>query len=291
MRLLWTFVAGVLFAGLTTLVSAPLLGGAAVVAWLSRGPLWTTLSGQSYFAVREDQGGMVGRIDNIAFHPIEVAPPGAVRPRRLLARLEVTTTEFSESSAEGRVRLDTWPLDGIADLGKPPLYTVVVPGRGASLDPDGTMIVERPGTRRSTYSLADGNWLFDSDTPSAVFSTDGGNKRTVALAQADDDMPSGSVAVLTYATPRRVIRRLLLSADNPVRGRFLRGTVTMVRPVARLLDTSRRVLEVSLPAGTLRIAFVGDDLDLASAQVPAGLQLEELRPWKTGPAAGAAQPP
>jgi hypothetical protein len=288
MRLLWTIVAGVLFAGLTTLVSAPLLGGVALVAWLSRGPLWTTLSGQSFFAVNEDQGNMVGRIDNVDFHPLELAEPGSRRPRRLLARLEVVTTEFSDSTGEGRVRLDTWPLDSAADLRKPPLYTVVVPGRGASLDADGVMTVEHLAGRHSTYSLTDGNWLFDADTPSAVFSPDGEHKRYVALAQADDDMPPGSVAVVTYATPRRVIRRLLLSADNPVRGRFLRGSVAMVRPVARLLDTSHRVLEVSLPAGTLSIALTNDDLDLATAQVPAGLRLVELRPWK---GAGDATPP
>ncbi len=286
MRLLWTFVAGVLFAGLTTLVSVPLLGGAALLAWLSRGPLRTTLSGQSFFAVREDHGHMVGRMDNIDFRLVELPVPGRIQPRRLLARLEVSTSEFSESTAEGRVRLDTWPLESGADLRRPPLYTVVVPGRGASLDADGVLTVEHPGTRRSAYALADGNWLFDSDTPNAVFSSDGEHKRTIALAQADDDMPPGSVAVLTYATPRRVIRRLLLIADNPVRGRFLRDSLTMARPVARLLDASHRVLEVSLPAGTLSIDFAGDDLDLATAQVPAGMRLVELRPWQ--PVAAAA---
>ena len=53
----------------------------------------------------------------------------------------------------------------------------------------------------------------------------------------------------------------------------------MTRPVPRLEDSSHRVLEVPLPAGTLRIAFVGDDLDLAKAEVPAGLKLTEMKPW------------
>ena len=85
--------------------------------------------------------------------------------------------------------------------------------------------------------------------------------------------------MLTLASPQRVIRRLLISADDAGRGRFLRGSVAMTRPVPRLDDANHRVLEVPLPAGTLRIAFVGDDLNLATAEIPAGLKLTEMKPW------------
>jgi len=282
MRLSWTFFAGFAFAGFVLLATLPVLGGVALAGWWLRGPPWTVLSGQSYFAVRDQDGRMAGRATNIGFTPLSVLMPTDPRPRRLLMRLEVISAEFSAAIGEGRVRLDAWPIDEAKDLRQPPLYTVVVPGRAANLDPDGMLMVEHAGSRRSAYSLVDGHWLFDADVPLAAFSTEGERRRYVALAQADDDMPSGSVAVITFASSQRPIRRLLLAAQDPSRGRFLRGSISMTRPVARLDDSRQRQLEVPLASGTLRIAITGDDIDLANAQVPAGLWLAEMKAWGGG---------
>ena len=279
MRLIWTFFAGFLLACLAFAVTLPILGAVGLGAWASRGELWTMLSGRSYFAVRDDRGRLVGRNVNVGFHSVAVVLPDDPRPQRLLVRIEVATGEFGDATGDGRVRLDAWPVETVADLNKAPLYTVVMPGRNASLDSEGMMVVERGGGRRSVYSLSDGSWLFDADVAIASFPLEGEHRRTAALAQADDDLPTGAVAVLTLASPQRVIRRLLISADDAARGRFLRGAVTMTRPVARLEDSSHRLLEVSLPSGTLRIAFAGDDLDLASAEIPPGLKLTEMKPW------------
>ncbi len=291
MRLLWTFFAGFGFACLALVVSAPLLGGMALVAWTARADLWTVLAGQSYFALKDDDGRMAGRIVNVAFHPLSVVLPNDPRPRRLLVRLEVTSTAFATTSAEGRVRLDAWPVDAALDLHKPPLYTLVVPGQGASLDAEGMLMVDRGNGRHTGYALASGAWLFDSDTPIATFAIDGEHRRFAALALADEEMPAGAVAVLAYVSPQAVLRRLLVRADDPARGRFLRGAVTMTRPVARLEDSHRRVLEIPFPAGTLRLAITGDDLDLAGAEVPAGLKLTEIRPWRGGQSPPVAQAP
>jgi len=280
MRLIWTFFAGMLLAVIALVVTAPIVAGVGLVAWATRGDLWTVLSGPTYFAVRDDHGRLAGRSVNIAFHPMAVLVPGDPRPQRLLIRLEVATTEFAAATGDGRVRLDVWPVESVGDLRKAPLYTVVVPGRSANLDPEGMMLVERGNGRRSAYALGDGAWLYDADVPVASFVIDAEHRRYAALAQADDDMPLGAVAVLSFASPQRVIRRLLISADDAARGRFLRGSVAMTRPVARLEDAKRRVLEVPLPAGILRMAFVGDDLDLATAEIPAGLKLTELKPWR-----------
>ncbi|MBC7951157.1 MAG: hypothetical protein H7Z12_04945 [Rhodospirillaceae bacterium] len=54
----------------------------------------------------------------------------------------------------------------------------------------------------------------------------------------------------------------------------------MIRPVARMDDASRRMIDLSLPAGMVRIPVTGDDLDIAKAQVPPGLALVELKPWR-----------
>ena len=279
MRLIWTFFAGMLLAVVALAVTAPIVAGVGLITWATRGDMWTVLSGPTYFAVRDDRGRLVGRSVNVTFHPVAVVLPGDPRPQRLLVRLEVDTNELGDATGDGRVRLDAWPIEAASDLRKAPVYTVVVPGRNANLDPEGMMVVERGNGRHSAFSLSDGSWLYDADVAVAGFPLDPEHRRFAALAQADDDLPLGAVAVLTLASPQRVIRRLLISADDAGRGRFLRGSVAMTRPVPRLEDGSHRVLEVPLPAGTLRIAFVGDDLDLATAEIPAGLKLTEMKPW------------
>lgn len=280
MRFAWTFFAGLTFAALTMLVSAPLLVAAGVAAWLLRGETWTMLAGESFFAVRDVQGRTAGQMVNVTFRTVMVAMAGEMRPRRLLLRLEVRDPDvFTVQQGSGRVRLDAWALDDAADLRQQALYTVVAPGRAASIEPDGVLLVEK-GARRSAYSLASGAWLFDADTPTAHFPVATGRDRYVAVAAADDDLPGGAIAVLTYASAHQPIRRLLLTAADPTRARILRTAVGLTRPVSRVEDTGGRVIELPLPAGTLRLPMDGDDLALARATIPAGLAITEVRPWK-----------
>ena len=279
MRLWWTFLAGLQFALLVLAINAPLLGGLALAARLARGELWTTLSDQSFFAVRDDHGRLTGKMANVTYRLMNVAQPNEGRPRRLLIRLQVNTNEFASADGDGRVRLDSWIMDSPTDLRRPPLYSVVVPGREASLDNEGMMMVERGGGRRSAFSLGDGSWLFDADTPIAMFAIDAEHRRYAALAQSDDDMPPGTFAVLALSTPQHPIRRLLIGVSDPVRARFLRGSIPMTRPVARMEDIHNRVLEVPMPAGTLRIPVSGDDLDLGAALIPQGFKVTELKQW------------
>lgn len=281
MRYAWTFFAGLAFAGFILLATSPLLVvGVGVGAWAARGQLFNALAGESVFGVRERAGRLEGRSVNVGFRMVMVPVPGEPRPRRLLLRLEVTDSDvFASGPAEGRVRLDAWPLDGADDVKKPALYTVVAPGRAATLDEDGTLVVER-GSRRSIYALSSGTWLYDAESQVSSFALEGDRRRVIAVSSAEDDMPPGSVAVLTYATNQTVLKRVLLSASDPTRARLLRSSVGLTRAVARLEDSSRRTLDLPLPAGTVRIPMTGDDLDLSRAQVPAGLALAELKPWK-----------
>lgn len=280
MRFAWTFFAGLIFAALTMLVSAPLLAGVGLVAWLLRGELWTTLGGESYFAVRDVQGRTAGQMVNVGFRTAKVMMAGEMRPRRLLLRLEVRNPDvFAAEQRGGRVRLDAWPLDDAGDLKRTALYTVIAPGGVATVEDDGVMVVEK-GARRSVYSLADGAWLFDADTPTAHFAIESERTRYVAVSSADDDLPAGAIAILTYASPHKALRRVLLTAADPSRARILRTAVGMTRPVTRLEDGGGRVVDLPLPAGTLRIPLAGDDLDLRRATVPAGLAVTEVRPWR-----------
>lgn len=281
MRFAWTFFAGLTFAGFILLATSPLLMiGVGVGTWAARGQLFNALAGESVFGVRNHAGRLEGRSINVGFRMAMVPVPGEPRPRRLLLRLEVTDSDvFAAGRAEGRVRLDAWPLEGADDLKKPALYTIVAPGRAAAVEEDGTLVVER-GTRRSIYALGSGSWLYDAESAVSSFSLEGERRRVVAVSSAEDDMPAGAVAVLTYATNQTVLKRVLLTASDPTRARLLRNSVGLSRAVARFEDATRRTLDLPLPAGTVRIPMNGDDLDLARAQMPAGLALAELRPWR-----------
>lgn len=284
MRNAWTFIAGVLFAGFVMLWSAPV----AVVMLLLAGSggqlnLFHAFSGESVFGARDVDGRLQARMANVAFRPLLVAMPGEPRPRRLLTRLEVIDGDVFDGSGRslGRVRLDAWPLDQSADLMNAPLYTVVAPGRKASLDDDGFLNVEN-GTRHSVYALSSGQWLFDYDGTVAGFAAEGEPRRLLAAAAADDEMPAGSVAVVTYASPQGVIARLLVSAADSTRARLLRTSVSLVRPTLRVDSAGFRWVELSMPAGTIRVPLMGDRLDLARAEVPVGLRLGEFKSWQGG---------
>lgn len=279
MRVLWTFFAGLSFAALTLLVSAPLMVGVVAAALALRGELWTTFSGESFFAVRDEGGNTSAQMVNVSFRTIMVPVPGEMRPRRLLLRLDVRDPDvFQSDRGQGRVRLDAWHLDDAEDVRQLAAYTILTPGRAAQIDEDGLLVVERGG-RRTSFSLATGEWLFDSDGPVARFSH-GGGPRYVAVAAADDDMPNGTVAVVTYASAHHPVRRLLLTAQDPTRARILRTAVALSRPVARHEGGGARSIDLVLSAGTLGIPLSGDNLDFAAARVPAGLSLIEITPWK-----------
>lgn len=283
MRLVSTFFTGLFFAGFVMLATSPLLiAGIGATAWVMKGELFNALEGVSVFGLREKDGRLDGRMVNVNFQTAHVLMPGDPRPRRLLLRLEVTNADvFASRPGEGRIRLDAWPLDAATDLKNPALYTIVAPGRSAIVADDSTLVVDH-GSRRSVYALSSGAWLYDADTAPAAFAAEGERRRVVALSAVEEDMPSRTVAVLTYATGQMTLKRVMLTADDPTRARMLRSSMTMIRPVARMDDASRRMIDLSLPAGMVRIPVNGDDLDLAKAQVPPGLGLVELKPWRTG---------
>jgi len=283
MRNAWTFLAGVFFAGYVMLWSAPIAVLFAVLTgWGGHINLFHAFSAESVFGVRDVDGRLQARMVNVSFRPTMVAVAGDPRPRRLLLRLEVIDADvFDGSVGQGRVRLDAWPLDDTVDLLKPPLYTVVAPGRRGVIDDESVLMVEA-GTRRSAYSLATGGWLYDSDGAVTAFTVDGGRHRLLAAAAADDEMPAGSVAVVTYASPQGVLKRLLVGASDPTRARLLRTSVSLIHPQLRTESTGQRWVDLAMPAGTIRVPLTGDTLDLARAEVPMGLSIREFRPWQDG---------
>lgn len=279
MRNVWALLAGVFFAGYVMLWSVPLVVVAAlVVGWAGPINLFHAFSGESVFGVRNIDGRMQARLVNVNFITALVAAPGQMRPRRLLLRLEVVNADvFAGTEGQGRVRLDAWALEDERSVLAPPLYTVIAPGRNGRLEDEALLMVEI-GQRHSAYSLSDGSWLYDADGPVAGFSQ-GQSRRMVAAAAADDEMPPGSVAVVSYASAQKVLKRVLISASDATRARLLRTSISLIRPLVRNDEMGRRWLDLTLPAGIIRIPFLDDSLDLAHAVVPPGLAVGEISPW------------
>ncbi|MCA1909948.1 MAG: hypothetical protein LDL39_16470 [Magnetospirillum sp.] len=282
MRNAWTFIAGLLFAGFVMLWSAPVAMVMVVLAASSGNvSLFHAFSGESVFGAREVDGRLEARMVNVSFRPMMLVLPGDPRPRRLLLRLEVTDSDVFDGSNQGvgRVRLDAWPLDQSVDLLQPPLYTLVVPGRQAMLD-DGGLLTVANGSRHGAYSLSSGQWLFDYDGSFASFTVEGERRRYLAAAAADDEMPPGSVAVVSHASPQGLITRLLVTASDTTRARLLRTSVSLIRPAVRQDPAGGRWVDLAMPAGTIRVPMLGETLDISRAEVPVGLALSEFKNWK-----------
>ena len=279
---LWTFVAGLYFAGFVLVATSPLVvGGVAAAWWLGRSDLFSALDGQSAFGLRERGGRVEGRLVNVGFHVVNVQVPGQPRPRRLVVRLDVTNPDiFQDGRTEGLIRLDAWAMDSPADLKAGPLYTVVAAGLTASLRDDETLAVSH-GNRLSAYSLSTGAWLYDSDTPVTVVGTSPEGARTVAVAAAEDGLPASAVAVVTLATNRGALMKVLVMAADETRARLLRSSVPQIHPVLRRDNGQPVVVELPLSAESIRLPVDGDRFDIAKAQLPPGLGLVELKTWKS----------
>lgn len=278
MRSTWPFVAGVIIAALVTLFTMPITAVVGVgMVYLSRlGKDETALADTSSFYIRDEQGRYTTRLTNTTYTLLSLPMVGEPRPRRLLARMRIQVAE----DGDGYANLDAWTMGGPAEFRKAPLYTIRVPAGSAVLGDDNMFWTERAG-RRTAYSLADGNRLFDADLPLAQFTFEAESRRMAALSVADEEFASrGGVAVISYAAPGRVLRRVLLLADDSLRANTLRATLGATRLVSYTDEAmGGRLVELPLAAGPVRIPVSLNDADLARAKTPPGLRLIPLQPW------------
>ncbi|MDO8608147.1 MAG: hypothetical protein Q7R40_16555 [Phaeospirillum sp.] len=278
MRSTWPFIAGVIIAGLVTAFTLPILiaTGLVMMAAGSYGHDDAVLRGGSSFALRDDHGRYTSRLINTTYTILGVPMVGEPRPRRLLLRQHIVVGE----DGEGQARLDAWLMGSPAELRKAPLYTIWARAASAALGDDSMFWTERAG-RRTAYSLADGNRLFDADLPIAQFIFEPEARRMAALAVADEEFSGrGGVAVITYAAPGRVLRRVVLVADDLMRANMIRATLSSTKLLSFIDEPlGGRMIELPLGAGIVRVPVGLNDLDLARAVVPAGLRLVPIRPW------------
>ncbi|CAA7618891.1 conserved hypothetical protein [Candidatus Terasakiella magnetica] len=278
MRYTWPFIAGMIVAGLVTLFTLPIMiaTGLAMMFAGTMGHTETVLGGGSTFTIRDDHGRYATRLLNTTYNLLSIPMVGEPRPHRMLVRLRTILGE----DGDGRVRVDTWRMGSPTDLRQAPQYTIRAKANSAILGDDYMLWTEHSG-RRSAYSLATGLWLFDADLPVINFNIEAETRRMAALSLADDEFSSrGGVVVISYAAPGRVLKRVILTASDPMRVNTLRASISVTRLVVYSDEaTGGRVIELPLAAGPLRIPVRADDLDLSRAVVPAGLKLVPIQPW------------
>ncbi|MBI3446501.1 MAG: hypothetical protein HY055_14375 [Magnetospirillum sp.] len=278
MRSTWPFIAGIIIAALVTVFTLPIFAATGILMMVagSIGRNEATLAGGSSISMRDDHGRITSRLLNTTYTVLAVPITGEPRPRRTLLRQQVLIGDDGEGSAS----LAAWQMGSPGELRKPPIYAIRVKAHSASLGDDFMFWTEKGG-RRTAYSLASGDWLFDADLPVVPFVFEPEARRLAALAQADEEYSAkGGVAVITYAAPGRVLRRVVLLADDSIRASMLRATLSATKLVTYTDDAlGGRVVELPLGSGAVRIPVGLNDLDLRRAVLPAGLRLIVLQPW------------
>jgi hypothetical protein len=258
--------------------------------------------GTSTFALRTEQGSRIIDITNATFSTTGSHIPGRPEEERLLLRTTIRTREVvDEKGLEATVTVDAWPLG--TDRVAKPLYTVSVDGVRATVMDNALLVIER-GTEDvewwSIYALGTGAHFFDTFARLIWFSSspDVHTPRYVGLDVPPDDTPDERlrdpkvVGVLAYATPERVVRRLLVTCSDTARAALLRsywdttrelsflriGTLAEPGPPTQMSLTWRST-DLATPGSrldTLSIPISNDDLDFARAQLPACMT---LAPW------------
>jgi len=244
---------------------------------------------------------------SVTYETTSTGVPGRPQDERLLLR-KITKVKqvVDEIGEEASTKIEAWPLG--VDLTQKPIYSLTLPGVDCE-SVDGNVLVTLLGLEDTQWwsvnKLGTGEHLFDTYVPLVHFSIsrEVGEMRYVGLEVPPDDAPDQRlkdphvVAVLTYASRDRVLREVLITAEDPKKAQMLRAYEDVTRTVSKteretgVATAGKRAPE---PARSIRISFsenypsppntttiiipiVKDDLDLAQAQVPLKLH---VKVWK-----------
>ena len=235
-------------------------------------------------------------ISNVAYEVTGTAVPGRPAIERLVLRKSTRTKHVVDDiGEEASTTVEAWPLG--VDFRQKPLYTLKVDGVEPAIIEGDVLQVSR-GLEEvqwwSLYKLGNGEHLFDTHTPLVKFTI---ARETLTMRYAGLDVPADDsadarlkephvVAVLTYASSSKVIREVLITADDPKQAQLLRSYADSAHilegveqnAVVRSLKITIRQNYPSAPNPVvLTIPLAGDDLDPAHAQVPARLHVAA---WK-----------
>ena len=231
-------------------------------------------------------------IQNVAYQVSSTQIPGRPKEERLLLRKTTHSKQIlGDKGMEGTVTLEAWPLG--ADIRQKPLYTVKATGTDGQTVDTSLFVVSR-GLEESdwwsVYKLGTGQHLFDTYVPLLGFSISREVMKTryIGLEVPADDTTDARlkqpkvIGVLTYASGDRVIHEWLVTCDDPKRARLLRSYSDVTR---KLTVSERQALTLGFRENypsppnpvDLLIPVIGDDLDLAHAQLPAQFH---VTPWR-----------
>ncbi len=266
----------------------PHLALAAALLAQSAKPFQTQSSSSVNFSTAADGSESV-EIRNVTFE-IVTNVPGRPPSDRLLLRKTVRSKEvFGDIGVQASVTLEAWRFGD--DLKQKPLYTLNTSGTEGHTMDNALFVVSR-GLEEvdwwSAYKLGSGQHLFDTYVPLVSFSIsrDTVKTRYVGLEVPDDEVEDARlkqpnvVAVLTYASGSRVLREALLTSDDREQAQLLRSFADETRTlaVAEAPGKSQPPLTIKISftqnypsppnAVEVSIPVLGDDLDLAHAQLP-----------------------
>ena len=233
-------------------------------------------------------------IHNVAWQYTGTQVPGRPADERLLLRTTTHEKDFVGDIPEpGAVTLEAWPLG--VDPKQKPLYSVKLEADAAHTLDNGLWVIDRGYVdvpMWSIHRLGDGRHLFDTHVELVRFTVSraDGTSRYADLDVPADDAPDARlkephvVAVLVYAAEDRVLREVLITHDKPAEARQMRSFADETQQVA-FIDTPARRLKIAFshnypdaPATVeASIPLVKDDLDVAHAQVPAGMHIAAWR--------------
>ena len=160
-------------------------------------------------------------ITNVRYEIVGAGIPGRAKDERLVLRETIRTKEVvDEKGMEASTLIEAWPLG--VDLKEKPTYSLAVTG----IDPrtrNGDILQVSRGLEDvewwSVYKLGSGEHLLDTYVPLLDFSV--GEKRRYAGLEVPPDNSTDArltapnvVAVLTYASPERVIREALITCED-----------------------------------------------------------------------------
>jgi len=272
-------------------IRAAILPTAFAVLWgqpAARKPFQAQSSSTINYGVAKD-GLQTIEIVNTAYEVSAPKIPGHPADELLVLRKTIRSREvLGDMGVESAITLETWPLG--AELKQKPLYVLTMSGVDARTL-DNALWVAARGLEEvewwSVYKLGTGQHLLDTYVPLLSFSISRAEQtlRYVGLEVPPDDTADARlkdphvVAVLTYASADRVIREALVTCDDVKRAPVLRSFADATRSVTHAGTAATQSLRIafsrsypSAPATvTVTIPIVRDDLDVAHAQLPAGL--------------------
>lgn len=281
------------------LVAMMVAGAATLVAQKAPRPIQAQSPSSFKYEVNKD-GQKTIETSNVVYDIGWSGVPGRPAGERLVLRKTTRIKQvIDEKGIEATTTVDAWPVG--TDLKQKPLYSIslsAIECRTVSSD----LLEFARGLEEvewwSLYKLGAGEHLFDTYVPLVKFSISREfvTPRYVGLEVPPDDASDARlkdphvVAVLTYASPERVMREALITFDDPKTAQILRSywdasrTVSLVEREQVAAGTSKsqkpseplRSLRITIGENypsppqprTIVIPIVKDDLDLAHAQAP-----------------------